>query len=120
MRKCRKHHPESFLPPRRPGALEWPLVWPWTRPAAREYLKTGADEDALRALVRAAGHGSFDPTPAEVFTRPTERAAQWTDLSDILLAIALILLPLDTWLKRQEWAAPAVPAVPSATMRPAA
>ncbi len=85
-----------------PGFLERPFVVGYTRPYPREFLKTGTDEAALRSLARI-GHGKFDPQPEEIFARPAEKIPQWLDLTNPLLAAALLLLPLDIYLRRREW-----------------
>ena len=85
-----------------PGFLERPYVLGYTKPFAREFLKTSTDEEALRSLARI-GHGKFDPKPEEIFARPAAKTSQWIDLSGPLLAAALLLLPLDIYLRRREW-----------------
>ncbi len=85
-----------------PGFLERPYVLGYTKPYPREFLKTGTDEAALRTLARI-GHGKFDPKPEEVFARPVTKIPQWHDLTNPLLALALLLLPLDIYLRRREW-----------------
>ncbi len=85
-----------------PGFLERPYVLGYTKPYAREFLKTSTDEEALRTLARI-GHGKFDPKPEEIFARPTTKTSHWIDLSGPLLAVALLLLPLDIYLRRREW-----------------
>ena len=85
-----------------PGFLERPYVLGYTKPSPREFLKTGTDEETLRTLARV-GHGKFDPKPEEIFSRPPKRTPQWIDLTNPLLAAALLLLPLDIYLRRREW-----------------
>lgn len=75
-------------------------IFGYTPPYPREFLSTDTDELALHRLADAAG-GSFDPPPAAVFERPTAGVRRTTDLSGPLLALALLLLPLDVWLRRR-------------------
>ena len=67
-----------------------------------EFLSTGTNETLLRAIA-AAGLGRFDATPAEVFSRPAKAAARPRDLTDWLLIAALMLLPVDIFLRRRAW-----------------
>lgn len=85
-----------------PGFLERPYVLGFTKPFPREFLKTSTDEEALRTLARV-GNGKYDPKPEDVFVRPATKTSQWIDLSSPLLAAALLLLPLDIYLRRREW-----------------
>ena len=85
-----------------PGFLERPHVLGFTKPFPREFLKTSTDEEALRTLARI-GNGKYDPKPEDIFVRPATKTSQWMDLSGPLLAAALLLLPLDIYLRRREW-----------------
>ncbi len=87
-----------------PGLLERPQVFGYVRPFSREFLRTATDEDALREIARVAG-GRYEAKPAEVFAPPGRSLPQWRDLSNVLLAAALLLLPLDIYLRRREWKA---------------
>jgi hypothetical protein len=75
-----------------------------TRSYPREFLRTGVDEPLLRELARIGG-GEFDPTPAEIYARPERGSRSRRELADYFLMAALILLPLDIWLRRRTWAA---------------
>lgn len=85
-----------------PGFLERPHVLGFTKPFPREFLKTSTDEEALRTLARI-GNGKYDSKPEDIFVRPATKTSQWMDLSGPLLAAALLLLPLDIYLRRREW-----------------
>lgn len=86
-----------------PGALERPQVFSWTPRFPAEFLRSATDEQGLRELAKAGG-GVYDPKPSAVFAPPGRTVAQWRDLSNALLMAALLLLPLDIYLRRREWA----------------
>jgi uncharacterized membrane protein len=73
-----------------------------TRSYPREFLSTDPDESLLRRLA-ALGRGTFDPKPADLFTRPTQGSRTRRELSDYFLIAALLLFPLDIWLRRRTW-----------------
>ncbi len=79
-------------------------VFGHTRSYPREFLRTETDEPFLRTLA-TQGRGKFSPSPAEVFARPQAAASQHRDLTNDLLIAALLLLPLDIWLRRRTWRA---------------
>ncbi len=79
-------------------------VFGHTRSYPREFLSTETNEPLLRSLA-AQGSGKFAPKPEEIFARPTHSSKQHRDLSDDFLIAALILLPLDIWLRRRTWRA---------------
>lgn len=85
-----------------PGALERPQVFSWTPRFPAEFLKSSTDETALRELATAAG-GTYDPKPEAAFAAPGRSVPQWHDLANPLLIVALLLLPLDIYLRRREW-----------------
>ncbi len=96
-----------------PELLDRPYVFGQTRSYPREFLRTDTDEDALRAIARA-GHGRYAPAGAEVFAAPAQEATRSQDLSHYFLALALLLLPLDIFLRRRTWKQLTVPSpVPS-------
>jgi uncharacterized membrane protein len=76
-------------------------VFGHTRSYPREFLSTDTNEALLRSL--AAQGGKYAPKPAEVFARPTQASKQHRELTDDFLIAALILLPLDIWLRRRTW-----------------
>ncbi len=85
-----------------PEALERPYVFGFTRSFAREFLRSATNEDALRQIATEA-HGKYDAKPDAVFQRPGRFLAQWRDLTNVFLAAALLLLPLDIYLRRRDW-----------------
>ena len=92
-----------------PTLLERPYVFAYTRSYPREFLQTGTNEDFLRALASAT-HGRFAPTPAEIFAPPARFSPRQRDLTNYFLAAALLLLPIDIFLRRRTWKqSPTVP-----------
>jgi uncharacterized membrane protein len=79
-------------------------VFGHTRSYPREFLRTETDEPFLRTLA-SLGRGKFTPSPAEVFARPQIATSTHRDLTNQFLIAALILLPLDIWLRRRTWRA---------------
>ncbi len=79
-------------------------VFTHTRSYPREFLTSETNEDELRGIAEAAG-GIFDPAPDKIFAR--SGAGQWEPLEmrDHLLSAALVLFPLDIWLRRRNWRA---------------
>jgi uncharacterized membrane protein len=71
-----------------------------TRPYPREYLKTELDETLLRNLA-AIGRGAFDPPPASLWASPARPVPQRKELTDYFLIAALLLIPIDIWLRRR-------------------
>ena len=93
---------------RSPDLMERPYVFGHTRSYPREFLRTGTDEAFLRA-VAAAGRGRYDPAPEQVFAAPARLSARRVDLTNYFLAAALILLPIDIFVRRRSWKQPTVP-----------
>ncbi len=73
-----------------------------TRSYPREFLSDGTDE-ILLSQIAAATSGRFDPKPGEVFARPSHATSIRRDLTDWFLAAALMLMPLDIFLRRRTW-----------------
>ncbi len=73
-----------------------------TRSYPREFLTTDTNEPLLRQLATPGG-GKFSPSPAELFARPQRATMHRRDLAPWLLAAALVLFPLDIWLRRRSW-----------------
>ncbi len=65
-----------------------------------EFLNNGTDEATLKQLAESAA-GKFAPEPEALFARPSIGIRRHTDLSPLFLAAALLLLPLDIWLRRR-------------------
>lgn len=79
-----------------------PVTLAWTRDYPAEYRITGEGAAVLQKL-SALTSGKFQARPEDVF-RPALRAAKTRrDLAPFLLALALILWPLDIWLRRRDW-----------------
>ena len=76
-----------------------------TRSFPREFLAEETNEVLLRQLAELGG-GEYSPSPEAVFARPAKAATTRRDLSDWFLVAALVLFPLDIWLRRRTWAAP--------------
>jgi uncharacterized membrane protein len=74
-----------------------------TRDYPREFLHTGTNESLLRELAGSSG-GRFDPKPADVFQRPDTKGAKRVDLTNWFLIAAIVLMPLDIYLRRRAWA----------------
>jgi uncharacterized membrane protein len=83
-----------------PELSEGGIAFAHARSYPREYL-TGETQDALLKEIAVAGHGRFDPRPQDVFSRPQQPGALRKDLSNWFLCAALILLPLDVFLRRR-------------------
>jgi len=90
--------------------LPRPFVFGHARAYPREYLETETNETLLRELAEL-GHGRFAPAPTEIFT---QRAAsvpglsrggggRQHELAGFFLAMALVLLPIDIFLRRRTW-----------------
>ncbi len=77
-------------------------VFGHTRSYPREFLSSETNEPLLRSLAGIGG-GKFAPTPAEIFARPTQASKQHRELTNDFLIAALLLLPLDIWLRRRSW-----------------
>lgn len=87
------------------GSTEHPYVFTHTRSYPREYLLTEPDTTALRSLADLS-NGKLEPLPEEIFrASPVARPVQ-NDLSNLFLIAALLLLPLDIWLRRRQWSLP--------------
>jgi len=67
-----------------------------------EFLHNGTDEAALARLAEAAS-GVTNPAPEAIFAPPREGTRRYRDLAGPLLIAALLLLPLDIWLRRRAW-----------------
>ncbi len=79
-----------------------PLTAGWTRGYSPEYLLRDEKFETLQKLAEVTG-GKMKPEPGEVF-RPTAQAAKTRrELAPFLLGLALILWPLDIWVRRRDW-----------------
>lgn len=86
-----------------PALPDGTTVFGHTRSYPREFLTTETDEPFLRRLAELTG-GKHAPAAQEVFVRPAHPAPNHHDLTDYLLLAALVLLPVDIWLRRRSWA----------------
>lgn len=77
-------------------------VFGHTRSYPREFLRTETDEPLLRQLAQLGG-GKFAPSAAEIFARPQTATTQHRELSPWFLMAALVLFPIDIWLRRRTW-----------------
>jgi uncharacterized membrane protein len=77
-------------------------VFGHTRSYPQEFLRTEVNETLLRTLA-SLGRGKYAPSPAEVFARPATAATTHRELTNYFLEAALLLLPLDIWLRRRTW-----------------
>jgi Ca-activated chloride channel family protein len=85
-----------------PALADRPYVFGYTRSYPREYLRTGTDDKTLRAIA-SSGKGEYAPAPAEIFAQPANYSERRLDLTNYFLAAALLLLPLDIFLRRRTW-----------------
>jgi Ca-activated chloride channel family protein len=77
-------------------------VFGYTRSYPREFLITETNEGLLKEIA-AKGNGKFNPSTGEIFSRPRTSSIRRTDLTDWFLIAALVLFPLDIWLRRRAW-----------------
>jgi len=71
-----------------------------TRPYPAEFLTTETDKIFLNQL-STIGRGKFNPAPGEIFARPTRKITRRFDLTNYFLILALLLFPLDIYLRRR-------------------
>ncbi len=77
-------------------------VFGHTRSYPAEFLRSEVNEPLLRTLA-SMGQGKYAPSPTEIFAPPTTVTRTHLDLTDYFLEAALLLLPLDIWLRRRTW-----------------
>ncbi|MDB6154900.1 MAG: von Willebrand factor type domain protein [Chthoniobacteraceae bacterium] len=73
-----------------------------TQSYPREFL-TSETNDSLLSQMAQLAPGKFNPQPAEIFGAPKNPAVSRYDLSSAFLISALLLFPLDIWLRRRTW-----------------
>jgi uncharacterized membrane protein len=78
------------------------LAFAYTRSYPREFLSTDTNEALLREIA-TAGNGRFGAAPGEVFAKTANASLQRRDLSNWLLMAALMLMPIDIYLRRRTW-----------------
>lgn len=71
-----------------------------TRSYPREFLTADTNESLLRAIADAGG-GRYAARPEEVFAPAARSAPLRRDISEQLLILALLLFPVDIWLRRR-------------------
>ena len=87
---------------------------------AAEYRFAPVDEDALRAIASATG-GEWQPSAAALASRAGDRRTERRALWPLLLVLALVLWPVDIYLRRIRLFEPAAAApLPSASAVPTA
>ena len=74
----------------------------YTRSYPAEFLTTETNGPFLRQLAEAGG-GKFAPSFDDIFSRPKQKTIRRLDLTDYFLSLALLLFPLDIWLRRRTW-----------------
>lgn len=79
-----------------------PVSLAWARDYPREF-STFEDGGAAGQKLAASGGGKWNPSPEEVFRPVARPVSTYRDLSPFLLAAALLLLPVDIWVRRREW-----------------
>lgn len=79
-------------------------VFGHTRSYPREFLQNTTNETLLRSLA-SVSRGKYQPEPADVFVPPTLATNQHRELTNAFLIAALLLLPVDIWLRRRTWRA---------------
>lgn len=77
-------------------------VFGHTRSYPREFLALEPNETLLRQMADIGG-GRFAPSPNDVFSAPAKALPLRRDLTDWFLIGALVLLPIDIWLRRRSW-----------------
>ncbi len=77
-------------------------VFGHTRSYPREFLSSETNDDFLRSLAEAAG-GKFNPTAEDIYARPAHPSLRKRDLTDYFLMAALVIFPIDIWLRRRTW-----------------
>jgi hypothetical protein len=71
-----------------------------TRSYPREFFSTETNEALLREIAEGGG-GRFSPQPADVFSPAANAAPLRRDISEYLLMLALLLFPVDIWVRRR-------------------
>lgn len=72
----------------------------YTRSYPREFLRTETDE-ALLKQIASAGQGRFQPKPADLWAPAARPTMQRRELTDWFLIAALLLIPVDIYLRRR-------------------
>jgi Ca-activated chloride channel family protein len=78
------------------------LAFAHTRSYPREFLSTDTNESLLQQIA-TTGRGKFAPQPDEIFARMEHPLQRRRDITNWLLIAAIILMPLDIFLRRRTW-----------------
>lgn len=84
----------------RSGETEGSTVLSYTPSYPAEYLHNDTNEEALKQIAEVA-QGQFAPPPEAIFAPPAKGRKRFADLSPLFLALALLIVPLDIWLRRR-------------------
>ncbi len=79
-----------------------PVSLAWSRDEGREYRANPEAESSLANLSKATG-GIWNPQATDIFRPAPRPVPTYFDLAPWLLALAVLLWPLDIWLRRREW-----------------
>lgn len=79
-----------------------PVSLAWTRDESREYRVRPDAEALLTELSKATG-GLSNPKPEDIFRPAPHPVPTYQDLAPWLLLLAVVLWPVDIWLRRREW-----------------
>lgn len=77
-----------------------PLAW------AREYppeFRPVTDQAPLLQKIAQVSSGKFNPSPGEIFRPARHSVAARREIAPFLLGFAVLLWPLDVWLRRRDW-----------------
>ncbi len=79
-----------------------PAVLSWTKNFPAEYLAGESGDGLLREIATRTG-GMFSPDASATFRPSLKPTGARFDLAPWLLAAALLLWPVDIWLRRRDW-----------------
>jgi Ca-activated chloride channel family protein len=79
-----------------------PALVTWSRGYPREYAVLRDGEPLLRRVADVGG-GLFNPTSAEMMRPAGSPRSSGRELWPYLVALALLLAPVDIWLRRRHW-----------------
>jgi hypothetical protein len=80
----------------------------WSGGSSAEFTRAPTDPDIPRNLAEAGG-GRLNPSDAGMFRPAATERRNRVDLAPWLLGAALILLPVDIWLRRRDWGENSLP-----------
>ena len=79
-----------------------PVPAAWTRDYPAEFRITG-DGTPLLEKISALTSGRFQPRPEDVFRPALQGVKMRQDLAPFFLILALLLWPVDIWLRRRQF-----------------